>query len=156
MTKKVKLFIVDEKPYLASLDEINVGDKVIVTVGGQYPTLVVCENEMTLNLITDSRLKLTQPFKVFQGPESVNLTPDQLEKLSENDGVLEVVEENVNAVTFEIDNSIQLADKITKMVEDASLRERFSIKSKAIFDEKFKIEFVHQKMLDLYKNLVRK
>lgn len=70
--------------------------------------------------------------------------------------MLEVVEENVNAVTFEIDNSIQLADKITKMVEDASLRERFSIKSKAIFDEKFKIEFVHQKMLDLYKNLVRK
>jgi len=94
MTKKVKLFIVDEKPYLASLDEINVGDKVIVTVGGQYPTLVECENEMTLNLITDSRLKLTQPFKVFQGPDSVNLTPDQLEKLSENDGVLEVVEEN--------------------------------------------------------------
>jgi glycosyltransferase involved in cell wall biosynthesis len=70
--------------------------------------------------------------------------------------MLEVVEENVNAVTFEIDNSIQLADKITKMVKDASLRERFSIKSKAIFDEKFKIEFVHQKMLDLYKNLVRK
>lgn len=70
--------------------------------------------------------------------------------------MLEVVEENVNAVTFEIDNSMQLADRITKMVEDASLRERFSIKSKTIFDEKFKIEFVHQKMLDLFKNLVRK
>ena len=94
MTKKVKLFIVDEKPYLASLDEIKVGDKVIVTVGGQYPTLVECENEMTLNLITDSKLKLTQPFKVFQGPDKVTLTSEQIEKLIEADGVLEVTEEN--------------------------------------------------------------
>jgi len=70
--------------------------------------------------------------------------------------MLEVVEENVNALTFALDNSKQLADRITKMVEDASLRERFSIQSKTIFDEKFKIEFVHQKMLDLYKSLVLK
>ena len=94
MTKKVKLFIVDEKPYLASLDEIKVGYKVIVTVGGQYPTLVECENEMTLNLITDSKLKLTQPFKIFQGPDKVTLTSEQIEKLVETNGVLEVVEEN--------------------------------------------------------------
>lgn len=101
MTKKVKLFIVDEKPYLASLDEIKVGDKAIVTVGGQYPTLVECENEMTLNLITDSKLKLTQPFKVFQGPDKVTLTSEQIEKLIETDGVLEIIEEN-GTITYNI------------------------------------------------------
>ena len=45
MTKKVKLFMIDEKPYLASLDAIEVGDKAIVTVGGQYPSIVECQNE---------------------------------------------------------------------------------------------------------------
>ena len=40
MKKKVKLFIVDEKPYLGSLDKIEVGDKAIVTVGGKYPSIV--------------------------------------------------------------------------------------------------------------------
>jgi len=41
-------------------------------------------------------LTLTQPFKVYMGPEKVNLTKEQIEKLTEDesDGVLEVVEEN--------------------------------------------------------------
>jgi len=58
MTRKVKLFIVDEKPYLVSLDQIAVGDTVVVTVGGQYPSVVKCENEQIFELDFD---------KTFQG-----------------------------------------------------------------------------------------
>jgi hypothetical protein len=94
MTKKVKLFMVDEKPYLVSLEKIEVGDKAIVTVGGQYPSLVECSNEQIINLITDSKLKLTQPFKVFMGPEKVTLNQNQIDTLLEGDGVLEIIEEN--------------------------------------------------------------
>jgi hypothetical protein len=101
MTKKVKLFIIDEKPYLGSLDKIEVGDKAIVTVGGQYPSVVECENQTTVNLITDSKLTLTQAFKLYQGPEKINLTYEQIEKLVETDGVLEVLEED-GAITYNL------------------------------------------------------
>jgi len=79
MIKKVKLFIVDEKPYLVSLDKLEVGDKAVVTVGGKYPSIVECGNEQIIDLITNSKL-----------------TKEQIEKLTEDesDGVLEVVEEN--------------------------------------------------------------
>jgi hypothetical protein len=35
MTQKVKLIMVDERPYVVSLEKIELGDKAIVTVGGQ-------------------------------------------------------------------------------------------------------------------------
>lgn len=101
MTKKVKLFIIDEKPYLGSLDKIEIGDKAIVTVGGQYPSIVECQTETTINLITDSRLTLTQGFKLYQGPDKIGLTQQQIERLIESDGVLEVTEEN-GTVTYNI------------------------------------------------------
>lgn len=88
--QKVKLMIVDDKPYVVSLDKIEVGDKVIVTVGGQYPSIVECENETVLNLLTGSKLSLTQPFKVFMEPEYIKFTDDQIEKIMENEGLLEV------------------------------------------------------------------
>jgi hypothetical protein len=90
MTKKVKLFMVDEKPYLVSLDTLEIGDKAIVTVGGKYPSVVVCENEQILNLITDSKLTLTQTYKVYSEPQKGELTQKQIDVLEEGDGVLEV------------------------------------------------------------------
>lgn len=90
MTKKVKLFMVDEKPYLVSLDKLEIGDKAIVTVGGQYPSVVMCENDIIINLITDSKLTLTQTYKVYTEPEKVGLTQKQIDLLQEGDGVLEV------------------------------------------------------------------
>ena len=66
---KVKLIMVEEKPYIVSLEKIEIGDKVIVTVGGQYPSIVDCENETVLNLLTSSKLSLTQANKIFMGPE---------------------------------------------------------------------------------------
>ena len=88
--QKVKLMIVDDKPYVVSLDKIEVGDKVIVTVGGQYPSIVECENETVLNLLTGSKLSLTQPFKIFMEPEYIKFTNDQIEKIMEHEGLLEV------------------------------------------------------------------
>ncbi len=88
--QKVKLIIVDEKPYVVSLDKIEVGDKVIVTVGGQYPSIVQCENEIVLNLLTDSKLSLTQTYKIFMESEYIKFTQDQIEKIMENEGLLEV------------------------------------------------------------------
>lgn len=101
MTKKLKLFIVDEQPYLVSLDKIEMGDKVIMTIGGQYPSLVECKNETTYRLITDSKLSLNQPFKIFMEPDKVTLTREQIEKLTEGDGVLEVEIEN-GEITYNI------------------------------------------------------
>jgi hypothetical protein len=90
MTKKLKLFMVDEKPYLVSLDKIEIGDKAIVTVGGQYPSVVECGNEQIINLITESKLTLTQSFKVFLEPEKVTLSKTEIQKLIDGDGVVEV------------------------------------------------------------------
>ncbi len=101
MIKKLKLYIVDEKPYLVSLDKIEIGDKAIVTVGGQYPSIVECQNQTTLDLITNSKLTLTQPFKIFIEPDKVNLTQEQIDKLIETDGVLEVEIEN-DTITYNI------------------------------------------------------
>lgn len=86
--------MVDDQPYLVSLDKIEVGDKAIVTVGGQYPSLVECENEQIINLITESKLTLTQAFKIFLGPDKVKLDKKQIELLQEGDGVVEVEIEN--------------------------------------------------------------
>ena len=101
MTRKLKLFIIDEKPYLVSLDQLQVGDKAIVTVGGQYPSLVECGNEQILQLISNSKLTLTKPFKVYLEPDKITLTQTQIDTLTEGDGVLEVIEEN-GTITYNI------------------------------------------------------
>ena len=92
--QKVKLVMVDERPYIVSLDKVEIGDKVIVTVGGQYPSIVECENETVLNLLTGSKLSLTQANKIFMEPENIKFQPEQIEKILENDGLMEVEIEN--------------------------------------------------------------
>jgi preprotein translocase subunit YajC len=89
--QKVKLIMVEEKPYVVSLDKIEIGDKVIVTVGGQYGSIVECQNETVLNLLTSSRLTSNQSFKIFMEPENIKFTQEQIEKILENDGLLDVV-----------------------------------------------------------------
>ena len=88
--QKVKMIMVNEKPYIVSLEKIEIGDKVIVTVGGQYPSIVECENETVLNLLTGSKLSLTQSYKIFMETEYIRFTNDQIEKIMENEGLLEV------------------------------------------------------------------
>jgi glycosyltransferase involved in cell wall biosynthesis len=70
--------------------------------------------------------------------------------------MLEVVKVNENALTFEIDNPIQLAEAIEKLVTQPDLRNQFAKKSKEVFKENFQIESVHQKMYDLYQKLIQK
>jgi hypothetical protein len=94
MTQKVKLIMVDERPYVVSLEKVEIGDKVIVTVGGNYPSIVNCENETVLNLLTQSKLSLTQSFKIFMEPDYVKFTDEQIEKILENDGLMDVILED--------------------------------------------------------------
>jgi hypothetical protein len=94
MTQKVKLIMVDERPYVVSLEKVEIGDKVIVTVGGNYPSIVNCENETVLNLLTQSKLSLTQSFKIFMEPEYVKFSGEQIEKILENDGLMDVILED--------------------------------------------------------------
>ncbi len=92
--QKVKLIMVDERPYVVSLEKVEIGDKVIVTVGGNYPSIVNCENETVLNLLTQSKLSLTQSFKIFMEPEYVKFSGEQIEKILENDGLMDVILED--------------------------------------------------------------
>jgi hypothetical protein len=50
----------------------------------------MCENEQILNLITGSKLTLTQTYKVYFEPQKGELTQKQIDVLEEGDGVLEV------------------------------------------------------------------
>jgi hypothetical protein len=92
--QKVKLIMVDERPYVVSLERPEIGDKAIVTVGGQYPSIVNCENETVLNLLRDSKLSLTQAFKIFMEPDHIKFTSEQIEKILENDGIMDVELDN--------------------------------------------------------------
>ncbi len=92
--QKVKLIMVEEKPYIVSLDKVEIGDKVIVTVGGQYPSIVECENETVHNLLTNPKLSLTQAYKIFMEPDYLKFQPEQIEKILENDGILDVLIED--------------------------------------------------------------
>jgi hypothetical protein len=94
MKQKVKLIMVDEKPFIVSLETLELGDKAIVTVGGQYPTIVNCENDIVLNLLKEPKLSLTNAYKIFMEPESIKFTSDQIEKILENEGELEVELDN--------------------------------------------------------------
>ena len=69
--------------------------------------------------------------------------------------MLEVVEPNENAITYEINNSEKLAEAITKLTTDADMRSRFSQKSRLLFEQRFQIEAVHQSMLSLYTKLIQ-
>ena len=70
--------------------------------------------------------------------------------------MLEVVEANENALTFELNNAKHLAEVIIQMATDVSLRKSFAVKSKEIFIKNFQIESVHHKMLTLYQKIILK
>ena len=90
MKQKVKLIMVDEKPYVVSLDKIEIGDKVIVTVGGQYPSILECNNELIYKIVVENKLTSNQAFKIFMEPENIKFNPEQIEKILENDGLMDV------------------------------------------------------------------
>lgn len=82
--------MVDEKPYVVSLDKIEIGDKIIVTVGGQYPSILDCSNETVYKIAVENKLTSNQAFKIFMEPENIKFNPEQIEKILENDGLMDV------------------------------------------------------------------
>lgn len=93
MRKTVRLFNVDQKNYLVSADPIKVGDSAVVTVGGEFPSIVKCENEMVLDLIVDSKLTLTRAFKIVGFPEQFDLTDNELLTIEKNQWFCQIEEE---------------------------------------------------------------
>jgi hypothetical protein len=79
-----------ETPYVVSLQKPEVKDKVIVTVAGQHPSIVVLENETIFNLVIENKLSSNQAFKIFMEPSSLKFTSEQIEKILENDGIMDV------------------------------------------------------------------
>ena len=88
--QKVKLIMVEETPYVVSLQKPEVKDKVIVTVAGQHPSIVVLENETIFNLVIENKLSSNQAFKIFMEPSSLKFTSEQIEKILENNGIMDV------------------------------------------------------------------
>jgi hypothetical protein len=88
--QKVKLIMVDETPYIVNSEVPQIGDEVVVTVGGQYPSLVKIENQIVYDLILNKNHTLTQAFKIFMRPEYIKFTPEQIEKILENNGLMDV------------------------------------------------------------------
>ena len=92
--QKVKLILVEDQPYIVNLERPEVGDEVVVTVGGQYPSLVKLENQTVYNLIINERHTLTQAFRIFMKPENIQFTKEQIEKVLENDELMDCVFED--------------------------------------------------------------
>lgn len=86
-----KIIIMENEPYLVSDDEIRIGDVTIVTVGGQYPSKVVCENETVLSLIKYPRLNLTKSYKIVSGPDKITLPESRLNHIVELGGICDVL-----------------------------------------------------------------
>jgi glycosyltransferase involved in cell wall biosynthesis len=66
----------------------------------------------------------------------------------------EVAEENVNALFVAVDDSVSLAQQIKLLVSNENKRKLFSENSLVIFNQKYQLEEVHQRMEDLLKKLV--
>ncbi len=81
MEKTFKLFLVEEQPYLTTDENVVIGDKVIVTVGDLYPSVITCQNEEQINLFQKSKLSMTKRYKVIMSPEQINLEKNIIEIL---------------------------------------------------------------------------
>jgi hypothetical protein len=77
-----------------SLDKVEIGDKVIVTVNGQYPSILDCNSEMIYKIVIENKLTSNQAFKIFMEPENIKFQPEQIEKILENDGLMDVELDN--------------------------------------------------------------
>ena len=94
LKQKVKLIMVEERPYVVSLDKVEIGDKVILTVNGQYPSIIECNNETIYRIVIENKLSSNQAFKIFMEPDHINFTSEQIEKILENDGIMDVEIDN--------------------------------------------------------------
>lgn len=94
MEKTFKLFLIEDKPYLAADENVVVGDKVIVTVGDLYPSVIQCQNEEQINLFQKPKTSMTKRYKIVMTPEQINLEKDIIDMISLSDRPLTVTYEN--------------------------------------------------------------
>jgi hypothetical protein len=94
MEQTFKIFVIDKQPFLTIDEDVQIGDKVIVTVNDLFPSLVVCQNEEQINLFQKSKLSMTKRYKVVSMPDTLDLDDSLLEKLNNRELPLEVYYEN--------------------------------------------------------------
>ena len=88
MEQIFKIFVIQNEPYLTVDEDVIIGDKVIVTVGDEFPTLVECKNEDQINLFQKPKTTLTKRHKVVLTPDVLNLDDNILSVLSDTEGPL--------------------------------------------------------------------
>lgn len=66
----------------------------------------------------------------------------------------EVVEDKKNALMFEVGNEGKLAEKIETLVNNDQLRKEMGANSLLRFEKHFRIEKIHQEMMDFYDSLI--
>ena len=86
-----KIIIIEKNPYLISDEEIQLGDVAMVTVGNNYPSKVVCENETVLELIKNPKLTLTKSYKLVGDSDKIKLPEDRINNIIENGGICDVL-----------------------------------------------------------------
>jgi hypothetical protein len=94
MKQNFNLFVVEDKPYLTIDEDVKIGDTVIVTVGGLYPSVIECQNEEQINLFQKPKTSLTKRHKVVVKPEQINLDEETLNSLKLRDSYVSVEFEN--------------------------------------------------------------
>lgn len=92
MTETLKLFMVKGELYLVSDEKVIIGDKALVTVGDEFPSIVECQNDDQIKLFQESKLSLTRRYKILQ---KVNDVENDLKKhFKDKDGFILVEIEN--------------------------------------------------------------
>ena len=92
MTEALKLFMVKGELYLVSDEKVIIGDKALVTVGDEFPSIVECQNDDQIKLFQESKLSLTRRYKILQ---KVNDVENDLKKhFKDKDGFILVEIEN--------------------------------------------------------------
>ena len=92
MTETLKLFMVKGELYLVSDEKVIIGDKALVTVGDEFPSIVECQNDDQIKLFQESKLSMTRRYKILQ---KVNDVENDLKKhFKDKDGFILVEIEN--------------------------------------------------------------
>ena len=92
MTETLKLFMVKGELYLVSNEKVIIGDKALVTVGDEFPSIVECQNDDQIKLFQESKFSLTRRYKILQ---KVNDVENDLKKhFKDKDGFILVEIEN--------------------------------------------------------------
>ncbi len=87
MKQIYKIFMVDNKPYITIDENVVIGDKAIVTVGDQFPTLVECQNDEQINLFQKPKTSLTKRHKIVSESHGLQLTDEIVEYVRNKNGV---------------------------------------------------------------------